>query len=206
MAYKYHIFYKLSVSNNPNFKKIPNHALTHYISDAYPTAKVRIQTYAGFPPRPQVQHKSHSDIKPKITQSQYVETPRATFKPKMFRNGFHNYINKEALAKYFDNDIPPSRAEVAQDKLDTWLMQTMFEMENADIAKAEQDFAEYEKIRAFVESLRTPKPTPTPGKHTSIWDDDDDEYRGIDWVKEYARAQAYRSWDEIAKYALELTR
>lgn len=141
---------------SPSFKNIPNHASTHYAADAYPTRAVTAKTVAGFAPKPMIQRKTSRKSQPILASVHAVVTSQETFNPKMPRVAFRKNIDKAARARYFDNDVLPSRAEIAQDKLDTWLMQTMFELENADIAKAEQN---YKEIRAFVESVRAPKPT-----------------------------------------------
>ena len=132
-----------------NSKNIPNHASTHYSYDIYPAKPVTPKTQAGFAPKPMIQRKTVKDARPlvqaeKIILGPIVEAPKT-------RHKFRKDINKEALAQYFDNDVLPSRAEIAQEKLDTWLMQTMFELENADIAKAQQQVTE-EEILKFVAS------------------------------------------------------
>ena len=116
-----------------NSKNIPNHASTHYSYDIYPAKPVTPKTQAGFAQKPMIQRKTVKDARPlvqaeKIILGPIVEAPKT-------RHKFRKNINKEALAQYFDNDILPSRAEIAQEKLDTWLIQTMFELENTDEQK-----------------------------------------------------------------------
>lgn len=133
---------------------IPKFASTQYSYDIYPTKHKTPKTHAGFVHKPMIQRKSVKDERPitpteKIILGPIVEAPKT-------RGKFRKNINKDALAKYFDNDIVPSRAETAQEELDTWLMQTMFELDWADIEKAKQ-IATEEEIRDFVEAVRNPK-------------------------------------------------
>ena len=160
---------------------------THYEYSIYPTKTSTPKTQDGFAPRPMIQRKAVKDARPLVEHETIilgpiVEAGPIVEEPKP-RSKFRKNIDKAALAEYFDNDVLPSRAEIAQEKLDTWLMQSMFELDWIDIEKAKQKITE-EEIRKFVESK----------KDTDIVDFRNEDNKDIE-------EGTYDPWVEIADYA-----
>lgn len=136
-----------------NFKNIPNHALTQYVSDAHATFKTAQKTVKGFAQKPAIQRKTSEAPRPVIASIAPITKPKSVFNVKMPSTKFRQDINKEALAEYFDNDIKDIWLE---NKL-AWQEQAVAEVDAASAAKElewmvdSSDRNTRESIREFVE-------------------------------------------------------
>ncbi|MBD5400443.1 hypothetical protein HDR61_01705 [bacterium] len=170
----------------PNFKKIPNHALTHYVSDAYPTKIKAKKALSGFAPKPMIKRKKLNTKNTPDMTIEIVDIMRPTHNPKMPRDKVRNNIDKAAIARFFNNEAPKSREEQIQN----WRMTVVAMLDKLDQIKAEYAAeiadAERELLIEFVESVRGPKAKVNmsrPAKkesdsYGSLFPFDDEEYYG----------------------------
>lgn len=123
--------YNFSLLSTPNYKKIPNHASTQYAYAIEPLKPIAEKTHTGFAPRPNVQRKATKDARP-LNAAQITVAPTYVQKTKKKRAKFRKNINKEALAKYFDNE----KQATAQQ----WLATVVAELEQRDIIARKNQF------------------------------------------------------------------
>lgn len=115
--------YNFSLLSIPNYKKIPNHASTQYVCAIQPLKPIAEKTYKGFAPRPIAQRKITKDARP-LNAAQITVASTPVQKTKKKRAKFRKNINKDALAKYFDNDKQATSQQ--------WLTTVVTELDAAD--------------------------------------------------------------------------
>lgn len=126
--------YTISIFSTPNYKKIPNHALTQYAYSIYPTHPAVRKVVDGFCKNPTPQRKMSRDARPLTT----IQTPIAPIASKQLqktkRSKFRKNINKDALAEYFDNK--PTREQAIQQ----WRDMVVAELDATDKIKYENTY------------------------------------------------------------------
>lgn len=172
-----------------NFKNIPNHALTHYVSDAHNTAKTAPKTVKGFAKKPAIQRKASNAPRPVIASITPITKPKSIFTIKMPGTKFRKNIDKLALAEYFDNS---AAKDIRTENKQAWLERAVAEVNAASAAKEKEldwnvdssDYKTREAIREFVESIRPNVPVFRPefdylSPKPSISDESDVDYSSL---------------------------
>lgn len=176
---------------------IPSKASTHYSYRMDPEVLVAKTTCDGVAHKPKIQRRNSGGMRPvaQHIDADIIDIPRMSDDKKITQKKFRKNINKEALAEYFDNAVLPTRAKIAQENLDTWLMQTAIELENADIENAKQNVTE-EEIRKFVERQKTVVTYCFQDENTT-------DNKGVE--EDTVEENTYNNpWAEIAAYAHDL--